>query len=49
MIDPALDTFYLDSGASVHISNIESNFYTLRPIIPYAINGWAALPSLLLG
>ena len=39
MIDPALNTFYLNSGASVHISNVKSDFYALCPTTPHAVNG----------
>jgi hypothetical protein len=38
MIDSTLDTFYLDSGASVHISNVESDFHMLHPITLCAVN-----------
>jgi hypothetical protein len=39
VIDPATSTFYLGSGVSVHISNTESDFFQLCPIIPRSING----------
>ncbi|KAG2755656.1 hypothetical protein P692DRAFT_20717009 [Suillus brevipes Sb2] len=38
-IDPSVVPFFLDSGASVHISNVESDFYTLRPIPPHVVSG----------
>ncbi|KAJ8584500.1 hypothetical protein M405DRAFT_746907, partial [Rhizopogon salebrosus TDB-379] len=39
VIDPSVIPFFLDSGASVHISNTESDFYNLRPIPPRVVNG----------
>jgi hypothetical protein len=38
-VDPSVVPFFLDSGASVHISNVESDFYTLRPIPPRVVSG----------
>ncbi|KAG2057264.1 hypothetical protein BDR06DRAFT_1037536 [Suillus hirtellus] len=38
-INPSIIPFFLNSGASVHISNTEANFYTLCPILPHIING----------
>jgi hypothetical protein len=39
IIDPSVVLFFLDSGASVHISNVESDFYSLHPILPHSISG----------
>ena len=39
IIDPALDMFYLDSGTSVYICNIEADFFPLWPTTPHAVNG----------
>lgn len=38
-MDPSLVPFFLDSGASIHISNTESDFYSLHPVPPRAVNG----------
>ncbi|KIK33604.1 hypothetical protein CY34DRAFT_27017 [Suillus luteus UH-Slu-Lm8-n1] len=38
-VDPSIVPFFLDSGASVHISNVEADFYTLRPIPPRIVSG----------
>lgn len=34
IVDPSIVPFFLDSGASVHISNTEGDFFSLRPIPP---------------
>lgn len=39
VIDPAITTFYLNSGASIHLSNMESDFYSLNLIMPWSISG----------
>jgi len=39
IVDPAIVPFFLDSGASVHISNTEGDFFNLRPISPRTVNG----------
>ncbi|KIK32504.1 hypothetical protein CY34DRAFT_101373, partial [Suillus luteus UH-Slu-Lm8-n1] len=39
VIDPSVVPFFLDSGASVHISNVESDFYTLKPVPPHSVSG----------
>ncbi|KIJ06694.1 hypothetical protein PAXINDRAFT_91623, partial [Paxillus involutus ATCC 200175] len=39
VINPAVELFFIDTGASVHISNQASDFYTLRPIPPRFVNG----------
>jgi hypothetical protein len=39
IVDPLIIPMFLDSGASVHISNDESDFFSLRPIPPHSING----------
>jgi hypothetical protein len=39
IIDPLIIPMFLDSGASVHISNDESDFFSLRPIPPHSVNG----------
>jgi hypothetical protein len=39
IVDPSLTPFFLDSGASVHISNTESDFYSLCPVPPRAVHG----------
>lgn len=39
IVDPSIVPFFLDSGASVHISNTESDFYSLRPIPPRTVSG----------
>jgi hypothetical protein len=39
IVDPAIVPFFLDSGASIHISNDETDFFSLRPIPPRAVNG----------
>ena len=38
-IDLSLTPFFLDTGASIHISNCESDFYRLRPVTPWAVHG----------
>ena len=38
-IDLSLTPFFLDTGASIHISNCESDFYRLRPVTPRAVHG----------
>lgn len=38
-MDPSIIPFFLDSGASVHISNTESDFFSLRPIPPRTVSG----------
>ena len=38
-IDPSLTPFFLDTGASIHISNCKSDFYRLRPVAPRAVHG----------
>ncbi|KAF8432337.1 hypothetical protein L210DRAFT_819171, partial [Boletus edulis BED1] len=39
IVDPSIMPFYLDSGASVHISNCESDFFHLCPISPRVVHG----------
>ena len=39
IVDPSIVPFFLDSGASIHISNTESDFYSLRPIPPRTVSG----------
>ncbi|KAG1887386.1 hypothetical protein F4604DRAFT_1571152, partial [Suillus subluteus] len=39
VVDPSIVPVFLDSGASVHISNDEGNFFSLRPIPPRSVNG----------
>jgi len=39
IVDPAIIPFFLDSGSSIHISNDETDFFSLRPIPPRAVNG----------
>jgi hypothetical protein len=39
IVDPSIIPFFLDSGASVHISNTEGDFFSLRPIPPCTVNG----------
>ncbi|KAG2157898.1 uncharacterized protein EDB93DRAFT_1100712 [Suillus bovinus] len=39
IIDPSIVPLFLDSGASIHISNEESDFFSLHPIPPRAVNG----------
>jgi hypothetical protein len=39
IVDPSIVPFFLDSGASVHISNNEADFFSLRPIPPRPVNG----------
>lgn len=36
-IDPAITPFFLDTGASVHISNCQSDFFRLRLVAPCAV------------
>ena len=38
-IDLSVIPFFLDTGASVHISNCESGFYCLHPVTPHAVHG----------
>jgi hypothetical protein len=38
-VDPFIVPFFLDSGASMHISNVEVDFYTLHPIPPHVVSG----------
>ncbi|KAF8832953.1 hypothetical protein BDN67DRAFT_1018152 [Paxillus ammoniavirescens] len=38
-IDPSVEPFFIDTGASVHISNTASDFYSLWPIPPRVVNG----------
>lgn len=39
IVDPSVILLFLDSGASVHISNDEGDFFHLRPILPRSVNG----------
>jgi hypothetical protein len=39
IVDPSIVPFFLDSGTSVHISNTEADFFSLRPIPPRTVNG----------
>jgi hypothetical protein len=39
LVDPSVLPFFLDSGASVHISNTKSDFYSLCPISPGSVSG----------
>ena len=39
VIDPSITPFFLDTGASIHISNCEADFFRLRPVAPHAIHG----------
>jgi hypothetical protein len=43
IVDPAVVPLFLDSGASVHISNDEADFFSLRPIAPRSVNGVGGL------
>jgi hypothetical protein len=43
IMDPTIVPFFLDSGASIHISNDETDFFSLRPIPPRAVNGVGGL------
>ncbi|KIK77894.1 hypothetical protein PAXRUDRAFT_17203 [Paxillus rubicundulus Ve08.2h10] len=38
-INPINEPFFINTGASVHISNTTSNFYNLRPIHPQIVSG----------
>ncbi|KIK93991.1 hypothetical protein PAXRUDRAFT_79836, partial [Paxillus rubicundulus Ve08.2h10] len=38
MINPSTDPFFINTGASVHISNMASDFYSLCPIAPCVVN-----------
>ena len=49
IIDPALDMFYLNSSASVHISNTEADFFALQPTTPHAVNGIGGSSILVVG
>ncbi|KAG2109213.1 hypothetical protein DEU56DRAFT_762464 [Suillus clintonianus] len=40
IVDPSIILFFLDSGASVHISNCETDFFHLRPIPPRVVNSF---------
>ncbi|KAG2063587.1 hypothetical protein BDR04DRAFT_1123167 [Suillus decipiens] len=40
-VDPSIIPLFLDSGASIHISNEESDFFSLHPIPPCFVNGVA--------
>ena len=37
--DPSMTLFFLDTGASVHISNNKSDFYHLCPVAPHTVHG----------
>ncbi|KIK82437.1 hypothetical protein PAXRUDRAFT_804601 [Paxillus rubicundulus Ve08.2h10] len=37
-INPANEPFFIDTSASVHISNSTSNFYNLHPILPRVVS-----------
>jgi hypothetical protein len=39
IVDLSITPMFLDSGASVHISNDEADFFSLRPIPPRSVNG----------
>ncbi|KAG2128961.1 uncharacterized protein EDB93DRAFT_1095732, partial [Suillus bovinus] len=39
IVDPSIIPFFLNSGASVHISNSKADFYSLRPVPPRTVNG----------
>lgn len=39
IVDPSMVPLFLDSGASVHISNNEADFFSLCPIAPRSVNG----------
>lgn len=43
IVDPSVVPLFLDSGASVHISNEEADFFSLRPIPPRSVNGVGGL------
>ena len=49
VIDPAVTMFYLDSRVSTHLSNTESDFYTLKPITPRSISGIGVLSIFAVG
>jgi hypothetical protein len=38
IVDPSIVPFFLDSGVSIHISNNEADFFSLRPIPPHPVN-----------
>ncbi|KIK79016.1 hypothetical protein PAXRUDRAFT_162460 [Paxillus rubicundulus Ve08.2h10] len=38
VINPSTKPFFINTGASVHISNMASDFYSLHPISPCVIN-----------
>ena len=38
-INPAIIPFFLDTGASVHISNCQLDFFHLHPVAPCAVHG----------
>jgi hypothetical protein len=38
-VDPSIIPLFLDSGASIYISNEESDFFSLHPISPCFVNG----------
>ncbi|KAG2059346.1 hypothetical protein BDR06DRAFT_967884 [Suillus hirtellus] len=38
LVDPSILPFFLDSGASIHISNTGSDFYSLHPIPPCSVS-----------
>ncbi|KIK33210.1 hypothetical protein CY34DRAFT_62457, partial [Suillus luteus UH-Slu-Lm8-n1] len=39
IVNPSVVPLFLDSGASVHISNNEADFFSLCPIAPCSVNG----------
>ncbi|EGN92326.1 hypothetical protein SERLA73DRAFT_157062 [Serpula lacrymans var. lacrymans S7.3] len=39
LIDPNVSSMYLDTGTSIHISNVASNFFLLQPTSPHSVNG----------
>jgi hypothetical protein len=39
IVDPSIVPLFLDSGASVHISNNKADFFTLCPIPPCSVKG----------
>ncbi|KAG1825399.1 hypothetical protein EV424DRAFT_1301756, partial [Suillus variegatus] len=43
IVDLSLVPLFLDSGASVHISNDEADFFSLHPIAPRSVNGVGGL------